>query len=195
MRGRRIVPQAAGLGAGLFLLFSSLSNAAPVGGAGTEDFKKFSVGIAFSGILEKEMKPENSSDFSTLKIKRADQYYLLPCYHVFENATNTMDVFAKLGRSDLITTGSDKNTHQDENVKYSPGLLWGVGAILSHHFENAVTISLQTQWGGWGAGIDELKYNGQKASGISGSDKFRVSEFQAALLFGKSIFLEDRQIT
>lgn len=167
----------------VLLLFQSATVfAAPAGSGKTLAQRDYAIGFEYNTIFEKEMKPVNPAEYTDSLIKGSDQFSGTLTYGFFNNGRFSMDVSGKVGVADLSIQSTDTTFFRTEKIEYEQGFLWGAGGRVAYQFKNQLSVSLNGQYNQWHADFNEIKYNGETGYNVLGSNKARVTEFQAAVL-------------
>ncbi len=154
---------------------------------------KFDLGVETHLLFDKDLQPPDGANIDTLKVKRSNQFYVVPAYNVYKNENTKVDVFANLGEASMDAVRNNKTTLTEETITYDHGFLWAIGARVKQKLWNNFNGHANLKYKEFEADIDEYTFNGVKVNNLAGDTKGRLSEFEAAFLISTTISPEDQE--
>ncbi len=169
------------IGAAVLFLSAATSFALSEGSTVSPDQGKFSVGLEYNRIFEKDLSPKDSGSYRAMRVDSSDQVYVVPSYGVYQTERFKVGVLGKAGIANLQIKAEDPVSNI-EKIDYGMGFLWGLGGKAAYSFENSLSLTFSAQYNEWYSDMDQVNYHDQLASTITKRANATVSDFQAAIL-------------
>ena len=163
-------------------LSAATSFALSEGSAVSPDQGKFSVGLEYNRIFDKDLSPKDNGAYRAMHVESSDQVYVVPAYGVYQTERFKVGVLGKAGIANLKIEGEDAVSNI-EKIDYDMGFLWGLGGKAAYTFENNLILTVGAQYNEWYSDLDQANYRGQLATTFIKRASATVSDFQAAILF------------
>ncbi len=182
-----LVMKRVGKSSGLFLLltFSLVMTAQAV--EENHETNKFSIGLEYDKIRNKELRAKDPEGVSSLKITQSSQFYYVFSWTVMQNNKFTAGVYGKVGKADLTLRSLDNIFQNTLILKYDSGLALGTGVTLKYDLDDTVGLSANAEYKQFRADLDSASYFEEEGFSFFGEDHVKVKDFETSLFLSKKI--------
>jgi len=174
-----------------FIILFSLANSVFAAGIGNSispvGRHKATFSMEDNIVLDKPIRP--TGDITNFDFDTINQTY----GKITFGMSNKVNLYAKLGASDVGTVKTRFTDHSTTEVQANYGFLWGVGANgLLLEIYDGIMLGTDVQYNSWQATVDNVVESGKDT--IKERGRIRNNEFQAALFATRKFSLGNKDV-